>query len=370
LNTNNPTFDVIMLTTVHQATDGRIFHREARTLAKAGFSVCVIGPHEKSEHIDGVWVSAIPKAQSRPQRLLLGWTLLKQALQLSGKLYIFHDPELFWVAPILLARGKRVVFDCHENLPAQVLQKPWIPKPLGWVLVPALVFGLWLGSRILTGVIAVSEVVVRLSPRHRTIVIRNFPDREAMEVSCQGKPPHLRRNIVIYAGGMFRVRGIRELVEAFRGLEYEAELWLAGEFEEEQFRDQILNSLPANVVWHGWKEHPELLKLYQQSKIGAAVLYPTKSHRHSTPTKMFEYLGSGLPVVASNFPEWAELLDGCGVQVDPFDVTQIRDAIRRLVANNSTVASMSAVARERIERHFSWESEGQKLVEYCSRFVH
>jgi len=370
MSSNRTSFDVVMLTTVHRATDGRIFHREAKTLMRAGLSVCVVGPHARSECLDGVSISALPKHQNRVRRFILGWTVLRRAFELSGKLYIFHDPELFCVAFVLVMAGKKVVFDCHENLPMQILQKPWLPRPLGRILAPLVSFGLWLGTRVVAGAITASEAMRRLFPAKSTIMIRNFPAEEAMAVSQRGVPLHLRRNIVIYAGGMFRVRGICELVDAFRGLQDIAELWLVGEFEEADFQRQILGSLPANVVWLGSKEFSEVLRLYQVSKVGAVVLYPTQSHRHAMPTKMFEYLGSGLPVIASDFPEWKDLLEGCGVQVNPHDIRQIQDAVRHLFGSDSRIAAMSEVGRERVAKHFSWRNEGQRLVEYCSRLIY
>jgi len=45
-----------MVTTVHSALDIRIFHREAKTLVAAGFKVCIVGRHETSEIVDGVWI--------------------------------------------------------------------------------------------------------------------------------------------------------------------------------------------------------------------------------------------------------------------------------------------------------------------------
>lgn len=369
MSTQKKRYDIVMLSTAHRAIDNRIFHREAKTLMKAGLSVCVIGPHTESEYLDGIFISALPKPKNRMHRLILGRTLLRRAFEISGKLYIFHDPELIWVAILLRMAGKKVVFDCHEKLPAQVLQKHWIPKPLRWILAPATWLGIRLGAYLLSGLIAVYEAMARLSPPDRTVVVKNFPEREALDVSCQGEPVHLRRNIVVYAGLISRIRGISELVDAFRELQGVAELWLVGEFDNEDFQRQIIGSLPPNVVWLGWKEAPELFKLYQQTKIGVHIPYPTKNHRHTMPTKMFQYLGSGLPMIASNFPEWTKVIDGCGIQVNPYDVGQIRDAVRRLVSNNSLVASMSAAGRDRVAKYFNWEQDGKKLVAFCSKLI-
>jgi hypothetical protein len=109
-----------MLTTSHPATDNRIFYREAKTLAEAGLAVAVIGPHPKSGALDGLWIEALAKHKRGSLRLLYRWTVIRLALQLRGRGFLFHDPELFGVGLVLRRLGKKVVYDCHENLPAQV----------------------------------------------------------------------------------------------------------------------------------------------------------------------------------------------------------------------------------------------------------
>src|SRR5437870_2294609 len=106
-----PRFDVIMLATVHAAMDDRVFHREAKTLREAGLTVCVVAPHSNSEYRDGVWIEALPRQANRIRRLLLQWTLLRRVLQLRGRIFIFHDPELFGVALVLRLLGRRVIYD-------------------------------------------------------------------------------------------------------------------------------------------------------------------------------------------------------------------------------------------------------------------
>jgi len=363
-------FDVVMLTTVHPAVDDRIFHREAQTLTEAGFSVCIIGQHPTSEGLGGVWIEALPSPASRRQRLLLSWTLLKRARQMDGKLFIFHDPELFGVGLILSLLGKKVVYDSHENLPASMLQKFWLPRWARWLLVPEVWLAEWLCSRLITGVIVAREEIMSRFNKRRTVLVRNFPTGSALALLGRGAPIQRRRNIVIYTGGLSPIRGIRELVQAFKSLEMPgAELWLVGKFESQQFETEILASLPTNGKWLGWKEHTEVLELYQFAKVGMVLLYPTPNHRYSLPVKLFEYLGAGLPVIASNFPELTELMGGCGYQVDPYDVAQIRDAMQSLLSDPPRTIEMSRQARRRVLTSMSWETEGRRLIDFCSKLL-
>jgi glycosyltransferase involved in cell wall biosynthesis len=370
LQGTGPAFDVVMLATVHPATDVRIFHREAKTLAAAGLSVCILGPHPSAERLEGVWIEALPRAANRLQRLFLGWSVLRRARQLQAKLYIFHDPELFWVGVTLRLFGKKVVYDCHENLPMQVLQKAWIPWPARWAVVPVVWLIEWTGSRLLSGVVVAREAMMERFPRRKRVLVRNFPPEQMCRATGEGSPVHLRRNVVIYAGGLSRLRGIGELVRAFRHPDLaEGELWLVGDFSEQAFRDEILQSLPPNVRWLGRKDYPEVIELYKLAKLGAVLLHPTASHKDSLPLKLFEYLAAGLPVIASNFPEWVELLNGCGVQVNPFDVDQIRVAIRGLLSDAARIKAMSAVARDRVLNSYCWENEGRRLVQSCCELI-
>jgi len=361
-------YDIVMLTSAHGATDDRIFYREAKSLLEAGFSVSVVGRHPVSEMVEGIAIHAVPSTGSRMKRLFLGGTILKLALRLKGRLYIFHDPELFGIGLLLTFLGKPVVYDSHENLPKVLLQKEWLPWPIRILLFPLVSVAEFLGSRLLSGVIAaVPTIQKRFAGRH-TVLVRNFPTRAALHVLGEGPEICSRANVAIYTGGLSRIRGIGELVQAFSGIQG-AQLWLVGKFDDPKFEREILSSLPDNVTWFGWKSFPDVLKMYRSAKIGMVLLYPEPNHRNSLPVKLFEYLGAGLPVVASDFPEFAEYVDGCGLQVDPHNVEKIRIAVQTLLSDDDTLSRMSLRARERAVREFSWEPEAARLIEFCKNRV-
>jgi glycosyltransferase involved in cell wall biosynthesis len=359
-------FDVVMLTTAHGATDDRIFHREAKSLVEAGLSVCIMGPHDKSGSVDGVWIDALPRQKRRLKRLALGWVVLQNCVRTSSKLFLFHDPELFGVALGLRLFRRHVVYDCHENVHLQVLQKEWIPA---WARRPtALVVRAaeWLLSRMMSGVIAATPSMGDRFPADRTIVVRNFPTASAMKCLAGGPPMDRREDVVIYSGRLTRVRGIKEISEAFRGPELgRAELWLVGDFDDEKFKEEILSSLPPNVKWLGWMDHGQALKLHQQAKVGVVLLHATPSHRNALPIKLFEYFGAGLPVVASNYPEMVALVGDCGFCVDPHDVAAVRIAIVKILSDPAGAAKMAVRARDRALTTMSWAGEAERLAKFC-----
>ena len=53
--------------------------------------------------------------------------VLEHALKLNADIYHIHDPELLKIVKPLKRKGKKVVYDVHEDLPRQILSKHWIP---------------------------------------------------------------------------------------------------------------------------------------------------------------------------------------------------------------------------------------------------
>lgn len=61
---------VCVITTVHASFDICIFHKEAKSLARAGYDVLLSAQHEKAETMDGVKIIALPKRKGRLGRIL------------------------------------------------------------------------------------------------------------------------------------------------------------------------------------------------------------------------------------------------------------------------------------------------------------
>lgn len=358
---------VCILTTVHQPFDTRIFHKQAKTLVKAGYEVILIAQHERNEVVEGVRIVPLSKPQNRALRmLLLSWQAFCLASHEKASVYHFHDPELIPVGILLKLRGKRVIYDVHEDVPKQILSKEWIPRPLR-----KLVAGMaWtfekVASWIFDAVIAAVPAIARRFPKYKTVVVQNFPILGEL-VTPEALPYRGRPAKIIYVGGITAIRGINEMVKAMSLLpeDLNARLVLVGEFTPPSLKEEV-ESMPGweRIDFLGWQDRTSVARLLGEARVGLVLFHPVPNHTKSQPNKLFEYMSAGIPVVASDFPLWREIVEGagCGILVNPLDPKAIAEAIRYLLTNPEEAEKMGRRGQEAVYKKYNWDAEKEKLL--------
>ena len=156
---------------------------------------------------------------------------------------------------------------------------------------------------------------------------------------------------VSYVGGISAIRGIREVVRAMEHVQSGIELSIAGDFSNKSLADEV-RGYPGweRVNELGYLNRTNVRDLLAVSLAGIVTFLPAPNHTDAQPNKMFEYMSSGVPVIASNFPLWREIIEGnnCGICVDPLNPKAIATAIDTLL---------------RPRRHARWVRMGEKLLE-------
>ena len=118
------------------------------------------------------------------------------------------------------------------------------------------------------------------------------------------------------------------------------------------------------VDYHGYLERKAVCEVLGRSVAGLVTLHPTINYLDSLPVKLFEYMSASIPVIASNFPFWHEIVKGneCGLLVDPLNPSEIAQAIDRLARNPDQARSMGEKGRKAVEERYNWGVEEGKLL--------
>jgi glycosyltransferase involved in cell wall biosynthesis len=353
------------LTSVHSIRDPRIFHKECKSLARLGHDVALIACHERAEVVDGIRIVPIDPPRSRLDRMVrVGWQLFRAAARERADVYHFHDPELMWVGVLLKLGGSNVIYDVHEDVPKQIMSKPWIP---GWarpLVSRAAMIAEGLAAQILDGIVAATPSIARKFPADKTVVAQNFPEASFARIDAAGTPFTDRSDAFVYTGGLMEVQGVREMAEAFALLPAGMTGTVAGTFHAPTLETEI-SAMPGWQRVRFLRQVPraEVVRVMGSARCGLVLNHPTINYVEAYPTKMFEYMARGLPVVCSNFPLWVDIVTtaDCGIAVDPRSPQAIADAIRLLGDDPNLARRLGENGQRAIAERFNWEAELSKL---------
>ena len=153
---------------------------------------------------------------------------------------------------------------------------------------------------------------------------------------------------------------------------YRAGLFLAGIMDSESLFAG-LRELPGwkCVEYLGWQSREQVAALLGTAKVGMVSLHPTANHIHSQPIKLFEYMAAGIPVIASDFPLWRTIVEGChcGILVDPMDPGAISRAICTLLDHPEEASRMGENGRKACRDTYNWDREEGQLLNCYSTII-
>ncbi len=369
---------IFIMTCVHEWNDNRILFKEASSLVR-NYTVELHAPGNfKFREVNGVRIFGLAPVKRflRP----LSWIrLFFRSVKAVASVYHFHDPELIPLGLFLRILGKKVVYDVHEDYPDAILYKQWIPKPFR--KMTSFIFNLLEKkcSSFFSGLIFAELTYKEGFRNSRTpqIDILNYPlDCEPKERAS--KETEKRCNL-IYAGTVSEIRGAVEMLKTMAILaswEKNVHLFLVGPFPRPSLRAELEeflkeHSLLEYVTITGRVAPAEVYTYYEKADIGLCLLHPVENNLKSLVTKLFEYMSAGIPILASNFPRWSELLEEtrAGLTANPLDPYEIARQVCTLIDNPELRLSMGSSGREAYEKYFNWNGEETKLIRFYDKLL-
>jgi glycosyltransferase involved in cell wall biosynthesis len=302
--------------------------------------------------------------KNRLQRMIrASAAMYRRALELKADIYHFHDPEFLPYATRLRRKGYRVIYDAHEDLPRQLSAKYYVPRflrgPAAWM---AERYENRAARRMSWIIAATDNIRDRFLKQHdRVTTVHNYPrlqDLPAVISPMAGRPRE-----IAYVGAITRKRGLVHLVDAMQHVN--GLLNLAGRFDSDNLHRELTAKpwYARKVKEWGFIGYDSTRELMSRARVGVVLFLPTASHVAALPNKLFDYMGQGLPVVASDFPDWRRIIEDhkCGICVDPLNPEAIAAALNLVLDDQEAATQMGANGRRAVMEEYNWATEESTL---------
>ncbi len=360
---------VCHVTSVHPRYDVRIFHKECKSLTNNGFDITLlVNDNLPDESIDGVKiVSTQMKPKNRYERMIKSKKKIKKLmLEIDADLYHFHDPELLPEADWIKNKGKKVIFDFHEDVSQQILFKEWIPQKIRKII--SFAYKIYEKNKVknFDAIITVtSKFVERLKQINpNTIMVTNYPIVKKENGNSDDTP---KKKAICFAGNISDQWNHEIIIKAIESIE-DVEYILAGSSSQEYIDKLKKLDGWSKVKYLGRIPHEEVITIYNESMIGMTLLsYNTQVGDEGTlgNTKIFEFMEAGLPVICSKNKIWKDIVENnkCGIPIDPENITEIISAITKIITNPKLASEMGVNGKKAVCNEFNWETQEKALLD-------
>ncbi len=181
------------------------------------------------------------------------------------------------------------------------------------------------------------------------------------------------RYSAIYTGGIQMGRGIQVVFDAIPEIIKDIPDFLfviVGDgYATDILKKMMLDkNVQDHVLWVGWMEHNKIFDYIRSCKLGIIPHFVTDHVNTTIPNKIFEYMGFGLPVVASDAEPMKRILDeeGCGVTFKSGDIKDLTRAIIKVKKSENLLGKCGIRA---VQDKYNWGEDTKRLLLVIERHI-
>jgi glycosyltransferase involved in cell wall biosynthesis len=367
---------IAYVTSIHPDFDSRVW-KYAVMMARRQHEVHLVCPWQvqDGEVRDGVMLHTFARARSRASRpFTIPFRLLRKLLPIRNNVDVvhFHDLDIMPIMAVL-ALFKPIVYDVHENYPEEMLVRQWIPKALRRPLYHCVGFIQSILSRVIRNAIFVIPEIEDVFPKKglRTAIIRNFATLDLLDKVA---PDYLsRRDAVIFLASNYEGNGtflFLQIAAALKKSRPATRFLMVDRWSDAATKTRaeeiIAKEGLTNVSVLPNIPPQDIMKYLNQATIGISATLRLPTHINALPTKLFEYMAAGLPIVSSDLPNAKQFaLDtGAILLCRPEEPETFVSAIESLVANRQKACELGQSGQRAFRTRFCWESQADTLEQF------
>ena len=269
----------------------------------------------------------------------------------------------------------KIIYDVHEDVTKQILSKHWIPKIFRKIISNLFnLFEKWVSKK-LDYIITATPNIKSNFKQNNVIDIKNYPILSLFPKEEKKKEANSKKYIeLIYVGGLSKERGIKKIIKSLKYInsKYNVKLTLIGKFSEKKFEEEIKSMAEWNSInFLGFLPQKKAYQHMNNANIGLICFLPEPNHINAIPNKIFEYMINKLPIIASDFPLWKEIIEknDCGFCVDPKKPKKIAETIEHFIKHPEQAKQMRENGQKAILKRYNWEKESKKLLKVYKKLL-
>lgn len=288
-----------------------------------------------------------------------------------------RKPLLYWMS---FPMSERYLLEAREG--GRALGLRW----------PYLFLKGWLGAKLLYRVVLPgcrhvfsqsermsADLVARgLAASHVTAVPMGVDgERPVPALNHSKRDPRLQgRRVVVYLGTLDRARRLEFLIEAFAAVcrsRPDLMLLMVGDGLDPSDKARLVAAAEAlgvaeRIVWTGWVTSEEAWRWAAMGDLAVSLFPRGEILDSASPTKVVEYLALGLPVLANDQPDQAQVLrdSGAGLAV-PMAATEFADGMGRLLDDEHLRRVMGQAGPAYVQGHREYRAIAQVVADTYRR---
>lgn len=362
---------VLLISTVHPATDSRIMYKIAPSL-RSGYEVfCALPQLYASEKR----LISLPRFERLLPRLLFAHPVaLAKCLMLRPHIVHIFVPELIPLALLFQCIGAQVIYEVQENL-----FKKFAIKTYNNNLIFRAFFKFFdkLARRKFHCIFTDDAYLEEYTDLAKSsVVIHNYVSLPVID-ALGNKAEPVQRPEFFYLGVVSMERCLDTMIEALARLKSRCADFHLHLFGPVRVSSTALKSLPGyqqvagHITFHGYTDQKIAMRVAARAVAGIALLKPVADYPESLPTKLFEYMALKLPLITSDFPLYKQIIGqaACGFCISPYDADALCHALEQCMSNGSLRHEMGRNARKAAETRYNWASEEKLLLAFYNNIL-
>jgi len=362
---------ICVVTSIHADFDSRIY-KHCLSVRRLGHEVALISPWPP-RHDDGICYLSFPRRRGLGGRARQAADIARLALRAGADLFHFHDVDILPLFVLLrLVTRRPVVYDIHENYSEEMLVRYWVPSYLRIPLYHAVRLAQAFGCSVFRNLVVVVNSIEREygRPWLRCVQVRNYA---SVALADQAADDYERReNAVLFTGSQYVENGallFLDIAQRVLARRRDIRFYSINRFgmrkdsHEKAMRLMASERLRGKVQVLPRIHGDRIMEYINRATIGISPNLNVPKQVKAIPTKLFEYMAGGLPIVASDLPYNREFVreTGAGLLADPSDPERFADHICWLADHRREAQQMGRRGRQAYLDRLNWEKQDQVL---------